>query len=365
MTAAQPSRKDACKTVEAMRHREFTGLVMGSFSDAAVDQAFGLSSVQQPLPDLEADRLSLRHECLRFFLSDQSRHLWQDAAIERPESGASQVGIHNGPGDRKRPVLDDREGAVMKLWLELRQKETQMEEQGLSVAYHEQFLFDWFLLRYDLDSARSVFWPKLKGGLAWIVRNCQYLMLALVLGAVYLMPRGPNPWRYLAIWVLVPILAIVLLQWGLFRKRAGRFAVWAAAFSLVPRLAGTVMVGLFFILSNGPLSTYVVKTPSNTWAVAVAGAGSFLYFAFEISRRVRPVPRPGVLFKRALDVLATGAAYSLALSAIGQTLILKASGLPDKTIGSPGQVFLLAAMILAIGVVINVIWAEEPVTKPL
>ena len=296
-------------------------------------------------PLTEESLFNGRYELLRFLASNDSGLKWQAVIAMDREI--------------------DRDACIQTLW-ELVRNDPRLEAQRHSAEYHRWYFFRWFLERYDLARARTV-WTKesLGRGLAGSIRYCQYILLLAVVGLAALLTPAAFGWFVVGSMVASLIVCGVVLQWLGFRQAGSRMAPFIAAYSLIPRLAGTVLVGFLFLLSNQQLSRFVLGRRSYWKLVLTVVALSTLYVVLEMSRRVHPVPKLPTLFGRAVAVVSTGAAYALALALTGMPAIRFVAAEASPKLFTFGQTCAVAAIILTIGLVLNVIWSEDPVTKPL
>jgi hypothetical protein len=88
--------------------------------------------------------------------------------------------------------------------------------------------------------------------------------------------------------------------------------------------------------------------------------------ALEMARRIRPIANKRWFVLKWFDVMATGTSHALAATMIGMPLIT-ANIKPDGCLAPLDleKAFFVAAVVLAIGFIANIIWEEKPVTEPL
>lgn len=259
----------------------------------------------------------------------------------------------------------DRDALVVSAWKEL-EKKPAIEAQYHSLEYHRLWLFDWLLRRYDIRRARSVV-----GGGKWWVQNAHFFLLGAVV-AVFVLRR----WEWLGsrqtFWSLIlcgtAYAAVLVLLARSFRARLSdsleAFAV--ATHSLIPRLAGAGAVGLVILASSQELLNVVVDAKPG-WLIALLFAG-YGYLLLEMARRIHPLPRARRLALHGFDVATTALAHSMTLA------LLAEGGLRKVLANSPGatadpldwsQSLSVVVFVFSIGLVVNLIWAEQPVTEPL
>lgn len=286
-----------------------------------------------------------RYVLLKYLTQDDSRSKWQAITSKDPKI--------------------DRDACIQGLW-ELIQDDPRLEELHNSAEYHRWVLFHWFLERYDPGRARAVWMPPTRpSATARLVRHIHFPLFLVMVALAVVMTQTALGWQPVA-WA-VPVVwgGAVFLQWWFFRKAGPRMAPFIAASSLIPRLGGTVLVGFLFLLSNQPVSRHVLGPDSHRTVACVALVFSTIYLMLEISRRVHPSLRFAVLLERAFVIVSTGASYALALAIAGLPAIRLAAQETNPRPAGLAQVVLIASIILTIGLVVNVIWSEDPVTKAL
>lgn len=261
----------------------------------------------------------------------------------------------------------DRDASTWRLWGWLEDRGKSYVTSRSTLLFHRHRIFDWFLGRYDLRRARALF----ADGRA--VRNAHWLLLGgLLLAAFAEVTRwggdaaGPGPILARPAVLAVTVTYLVVTSWLAHRFRqqeAGRIeAITLAGQSLIPRLAGASAAGVVILASSEELARFVIAG-AGPWRLALLVGASLLYLLLEMSRRIHPVPRLGRLLLHGLDVSATAFAHSLALALVtGPGLVLIAeTGQPLTGL----SLLNLAAVLFAIGLVVNLIWAEQPITQPL
>lgn len=259
----------------------------------------------------------------------------------------------------------DRNDLVLRVWNELATTHPEaITEQYHSLAYHRHWLFEWLLRRYDVRRSREV----VAGG-SW-QHNAHLLLLAAVAGAFALRRlEGLGSQQTLGALLLCGAAYVVVLAWltHTFHPRlSDRLeALTLATHSLVPRLAGASAVGLVILTSSQELLKVVVAT--NWWWLPCLLLAGYGYLLLEMARRVHPLPRLRRLALHGFDVAATALAHSMTLTLLAEGALRKVL-LNDG--GSYGpltwcQSLSVVVFVFTIGLVVNLIWTEQPVTEPL
>lgn len=257
----------------------------------------------------------------------------------------------------------DRDALVVSAWKELETKSA-IEVQYHSLEYHRLWLFDWLLRRYDVRRARSVV-----GG-RWWAQKAHFLLLGAVL-AVFVLRRLQWLGSHQTFWSLVlcgtAYAAVLILLARSFKARlSDRLEAFAVAtHSLIPRLAGAGAVGLVILASSQELLKVVIGT--NWWwllGLLLAGYG---YLLLEMAHRVHPAPPLSRLLFHGTDIAATALAHSMMLALLAEGALRKVL-LNNGESHSPldwSQSLSVVVFVFSIGLVVNLIWAEQPVTEPL
>ncbi|MCB9834050.1 MAG: hypothetical protein H6807_16435 [Planctomycetes bacterium] len=222
-----------------------------------------------------------------------------------------------------------------------------------------RWFFDYFIRRYDIVRARKVLLledgcPK-EGGRgrpnsarlgAWIPAFAFVVACAAVSAS-----RGgllPTAWAVLGAYSLIVV--------GSFWFGTGhRWPDWAIAMhALVPRLAGTSLVGALFFSSAGDLHARVTSLSDGQALIfeAVLALAALGYLLLEMERRLVPAPSFKALLDRGLDILLLAATHALLITSL--------------MFGSDGSgLYALVAAVFGVGLVMNIILAEDSVTTPL
>lgn len=257
----------------------------------------------------------------------------------------------------------DRDQVVLDLWNVLETYDPQHAQRiGSSAAYHRAWLFDLFLGHYDLRrSSRTA------GAGGWLVNFPVGLLVTV--GALFILRRMPQTVTIPAwAWVLAvaAVYAAIVVPLAIqFRRRlsSGAEATILALQSLVPRLAGAAAVGLVILASSEELLELVIEV---RWPwLLLPLLGGFLYLVIEMARRVHPLPPLRRLALHGLDVWLIGLCHALALTLVaerGLRKILDAGGVGPFAWQAALSV---TVFLFAIGLIVNLIWAEQPITEPL
>ncbi|MBI2841708.1 MAG: hypothetical protein HYX75_25620 [Acidobacteria bacterium] len=237
----------------------------------------------------------------------------------------------------------DRHEIVWALW-EILKSDPLLKQHHHSVVGHRRIMFGWFVEHYDVPRARAIY------ASGWPVRHFHWFLLALLLANLFT----------LSAWWLALLSYGISCMLFLVKGRPSQISPIESVQSLVPRLAGAVAVGYLFLVASDSFTKYLSE--QSRWRVGSACLGiAALYLVLEMGHRLRPMPRLGVVLSRALDTLCIGACHAIALVIISSRFL---STIVDGQV-SMSLSLVWAAVVLLIGLVLNVFWAEEPVTRPL
>lgn len=281
---------------------------------------------------------------------------------------------------REIPGLD-RDRVVLHLWTLLEDRyPDQVRSVGASLPYHRVWLADRFLERYDVRRSRRALGS---GGLA----GWAHVALLAVLAGLFWARRqaAPDALPWLAVaWPVAAAVGLAFLvvagglAWsfrealdapGLSKLDRCLEPVLHAFQSLLPRLAAAGLVGLVILASSQELLELLTCKLADSGlvvqvlVVVLPLAGGYLYLLLEMTRRVQPLPALRHLLGRAFDVWATALAHALAITLVAERGLGKILDLAGPF---PGwAAFRVAVFVFIIGLVVNLVWAETPVTQPL
>lgn len=273
----------------------------------------------------------LRYQLMRF-LVDEQRSRVKVQALADPRNGF------------------DLDESVLQLWLKLNSVNDWVTQEHKSKTYHERRLVAWFLDRYALSQARRVYTQSIA-----LYEGLQFVPLAGTSVALFLiLSRDRIGWSFAAVLIAY---AAAILVWKVSGYSALDFVQ-----SLVPRLAGTAAAGAALLLSAAELLKFLHKGMSVYASLALL-AFAALYLVLEIEQRVRPRLRRRELTNRVVNVVV------LALSHAAAIVIALLPAIRFVRGGSESfswvQLVAVTSAVFTGGLVLNVIWAEEPVTRPL
>lgn len=273
----------------------------------------------------------LRYELLRFLVTEERSRAQIQGLAERDPSF-------------------DRDQAVMEVWRVLAGEDAEyIAEKHFSIVYHQRRLFAWFVDRYDLRRAREIFAPQ-----PWLHSGLQLVPLLAALAALFMASS-----RLSALAVVGGGYVVPLLVWRLVQHLSPVDFVQ----SLVPRLAGTAAAGAALMLSAKELMGFLRDRMGVGESLGLLGAAA-LYLALEIIHRVHPRLGWRKLANRVANIVFLALAHAVAIV----LLILPAIHhlLGDTTAkSSPTELFAFTTAVFTAGLILNVIWAEEPITRPL
>lgn len=263
-------------------------------------------------------------------------------------------------------LLKDRDGYVSKYFEKVSEKPfflEHVEEHWCPWEYYKNHFFYWFLNRYQIPLALTVFTPG--KGIGYFHVWGSLLILALIPGYFLFSHAIPHAF-------LIFTLAIAgVIGTGVVLARVKRLPARYLIHALVPRLAGTTAIGYLFLMS---IPQFILDLYFNRFGSGIQVSAAVLllililvFILLHIHKRVRPELSFSEAFPRGIQLLAVAAAYSaIGLFFMYDLLfitIINSKPYPLPVGGS--QLFLVAAISLAIGVLLQLIWEEKPVTEPL
>lgn len=315
----------------------------------------------------------LFHHWLLWMHRDHSAALrWWHWLSEQPEAEClltlSEIGKQKG---KKETVdLRDRDGYTIRLWHSMNEDsgvnqlaKAQVHPKITTWSYYERHFFNWFLERFNVVDARQVFNKR------WISRyiHLPLSFTTIVLVGVYFGFSSSQPSCYWSLALLCIILAFIL----------GNVFAWIKPVfylqSLMPRLAVTIGIGYLFLFSASGLVTAIYYNQLNLERqVGIALALVILvllYMVQIIQRRVQPQLKFWQSFVRSLHLMIMAIAYSAIGLLISAPILFDPLFIGSTVCRAPapraGYLLITAAIALAIGVALQLVWEDKPVTEPL
>jgi len=316
----------------------------------------------------------LFHHWLLWMHCDHPKaHHWWHWMSEQPEAECVLSLSESGTNKHKAETVDlhDRDIYTIRLWHTMNEDgganhlaKEQVKKKITTWSYYERHFFNWFLGRFNVVDARQVF------NKHWISRYI-HLPVSLVTTA-------------LAIWYfslscktscdwLLSLLSIVLVF------TLGNVFAWIKPAyyiqSLMPRMAVTIGIGYLFLFSASGLVTAIYYNQLRIeWQVLIALTLVILvlfYMVQIIQRRVQPRLKDWPSFTRSLHLMLMAIAYSAVGLLISAPILFDPLFISpaDRSLSAPpagyGYLLITAAIALAIGVALQLVWEDRPVTEPL
>lgn len=273
------------------------------------------------------------------------------------------------PKEVKKVNLDlrNRDDYIIQLWHTInnknannRQARVDVEQRYTPWSYYTRHFFNWFLKRYNVVDARQVFTQSLLSRYVHIPLSLLSIALVgLFLGDIW--PPGQE-------WLIT---GISLLLGFVVGNVAARMQPAYFLQSLIPRFAASIAVGYLFLFSASGLVAVLYDSRLSFWLqaaiclVIILAVG--IYMVQVIHRQVQPRLPLWRAVQRSFHLLLTGAAHSAIGLWVSAPLLysetfLNQSAPPEPTAGC---LLLTATIALAIGVVLQMVWEDKPVTEPL
>ena len=319
------------------------------------------------------DMATLKHGLLRWAVSAQPDAARQWEAVAAHDGSVQDRGA---PGPRR---LGDRDHFVEKLWSNFETEANHDDFQALIRAWdaadhYRRSLAAWFLQRYALPSALRVAGgtPPARRAAGLLLLVPTFLVTALACAVI-----GRFGLHLSRCWsaAVASLLCLFLLRWLVPPLRRLPFAT--AAGLMIPRLAATVAIGYLFLASVPDLARLLLRagadpdTQRYLWIASVAvGLALTVYLLLHVERKVVPRPRSGELAKRAGLVLLLGLHHAtlgllVAAPVIFNSRLLDPGGVEKLPPASPAVLVVTLFLALAIGVVLETMWQDKPLTEPL
>ncbi len=255
---------------------------------------------------------------------------------------------------------EEIERFVSELWsvMEIRDRDYILETYH-SLPFHRRRLFAWLVDRYAIRSARALLglrqWP------SWLP------LLGVTLGFVLAwIDVGKREWPAAAMAGVGYAAAIALAV--LFRRPrtgiGGAASAVAFAQALIPRLLGTAGAGALLLLSGSELLKWIAggRLAHVLACAGIAALATWAYLLLEMQHRLEPPAPFWALVRRAWEV------WLLALAHSGLVvLVLRPAfeAVADRPRFDGVNLLAVTIAVFTTGLILNVIWAEEPITHPL
>ena len=310
------------------------------------------------------------HLWLRWVQSDDPYALlwwhWMSSQEEKPAIDSID-GLKPKEAQKVKLDLRDRDAYIIQLWHTINNKNTnnrqarvQFEKRYAPWNYYTRHFFNWFLKRYNVVDARQVFTQSLLSRYVHIPLSLLIIALVgLFLGDIW--PPGQN-------WLIT---GISLLLGFVVGNVAARMKPAYFLQSLIPRFAATIAVGYLFLFSASGLVAVLYESRLDFWLqaaiclVIILAVG--IYMVQVIHRQVQPRLSLWRAVQRSLHLLLTGVAHSAIGLWVSAPLLYSGTFLNQSAPSEPtaGTLLLTATIALAIGVVLQMVWEDKPVTEPL
>lgn len=272
----------------------------------------------------------------------------------------------------------DRDAYVLSLWRSIADQHEPnrgvrdwLQDKGLPWGYYQRHFFGWFLSRFNLSAARSVY----SRNFLWTWLHLIWAVLALLV-AFFTLKSGIPRYGALGKWFLLFVAGSMAV--GLVIHVASKAKLPLSAFfhSLTPRLGAGIGIGYLFLFSAPHLVQMLDASARDEryfWiACGALVASAFLYIYLHVSRRVYPPLRASRLASRSLSILLLAMGYSAIELLLAAPLLFS----PDFICGvrpttdctpqpDPYRLALCAAIALNLGVILQLAWDEKPLTEPL
>jgi len=310
------------------------------------------------------ERHSRLYRLLSSSLSDNPKILSVWFQILRQSDSAENVKRSLAKGNKNPAINDTRESLVLSLFQRISPQFYKEVPEGnlLYRAYSQdvQRVARWLLSRYDLAGARRVIAGNIQHGRSYrlIDWSCLLLVLAMIAIATVFVHTG-NRACLIAIPFSYFLLGIGPLAF-MSREVSRRVQIDISLRLLLPRLAAAVAVGWLFLVSETPITGALLKSKPAPWvALALVSVAGYLWL--EMGERCKPLLQDREAIARLLRIIFLGVAHSLSIVLVSAQYF---ENTHNVNVGAL-ELFLMSGTLLTVGIIINVVWAEEAVTAPL
>ena len=266
-----------------------------------------------------------------------------------------------------------RDDYIFKLWATINDEKNSnieikktVENQLTHWSYYQNHFFHWFLNRYHIPYARAVFSD------SWLVKYIHLLILLLGVGLFILSFFNS---RTLSVYPCFSLSALLIVPFiGLIVSLVSNLKFPYFIHSMVPRLAVTIAIGYLFLISVPDFVAKIYRQYGmfsngflNAASITMLLFMGFL-IALNIHKRVKPPLNFCEIISRTGHILAISLNYSfLGLLIFEPILFYSVRERLQAIHYQPGfsQLFFFTIISLTIGVVLQLIWEEKPVTEPL
>lgn len=267
-------------------------------------------------------------------------------------------------------IPPERNSYILNLWNRIDQQTTwskmiqcHIADRG-SVTFYRRHFFEWFLRRYNIPYAMRVYC----NDIAFSLLSVPLCLLSVALVIIYFafLP-GKVPLFNWLWWSILAGLTLNYYMWYVIAKDCcDRIPFFQ---TLTPRLAVTTAAGYLFLFSAGGL-VETIYTRADPWYIALPVTTAVLscilfYIGITIRRRVWPPPYGEKLAGKCLHLLLYGITYSLLELFMIAPLLFQPPFLNSGDPQSKAYLLVTATLALAIGMVLQLVWEEKPVTELL
>lgn len=259
----------------------------------------------------------------------------------------------------------ERDDYVLKLWESMAEGKPNyggqitVAERLTHWSYYQNHFFQWFLQRFNVPAALSVFKNGHKAARLYPVMT----VLTIAVVTIYWTCFSMIPLFWGVFFVL-----ILLVLWIVIRSL--KVPLNYAAQAMLPRLGVTIGIGYLYLFSAGSLVNYVFGLNWPWIAYLLISLGLFtavcFYLIQTIFRRVKPQLRhKRSILIRGWFLMMMAMTYSAIGLHISVPILSSCTFLGRSVQPKPLELLVLGSVALAIGVALQLVWEDNPVTEPL
>jgi hypothetical protein len=266
-----------------------------------------------------------------------------------------------------------RDAFVLEIWQNLNDPQkphgaakAQVEAMRTDWSYYQNYFFNWFMQRYNIPAAFEVFGVRAMPGHLYPGGYSAAIVAAVLFCWICfdVFGFGMCGWSC-TLFIVIVIVGILFLESKIDKNIPYAYLIQV----LTPRLGVMTGIGYLFLLSAKDLVQYIIKTDFQWWGQIIISSALILsvwvYLTQAIQRQVKPRISFRNAWKRSTNLMAAAVAYSAIGLHLSAPILTSPKLLAEKICYNTLDLLMMASLALAIGVVLQLVWEDKPVTEPL